>query len=252
MAIASTGSAACANAALAIAADRNSAVRTRLNVMANVMGVTSRSVVPHRVRLDSLVLPGLTRNRRLAGADVPADDGCRNREDDHAGRHDRSHSHHLAPAPAQGRRCDLGRRRGDASCSGPGAAGPGRSRPRSPARRRRVLIKGGIVLTLDRSVGDFAKADVLIEDGKIREIRPDIAPAEAAVVEAGNRILVPGFVDTHSHSYQGLLRSSLPNGLVDPDYNRDVQNNLTMHYTPADVYAGVLTTALSFIDNGTT
>jgi len=117
---------------------------------------------------------------------------------------------------------------------------------------RRVLIKGGIVLTLDRSVGDFAKADVLIEDGKIREIRPDIAAAEAAVVEAGNRILVPGFVDTHSHSYQGLLRSSLPNGLVDPDYNRDVQNNLTMHYTPADVYAGVLTTALSFIDNGTT
>src|SRR5262244_1241332 len=117
---------------------------------------------------------------------------------------------------------------------------------------RRILIKGGIVLTLDRSIGDFAKADVLIEDGKIREIRPDIAAGEAVVVEAGNRILVPGFIDTHSHSYQGLLRSSLPNGLVDPDYNRDVQNNLTMHYTPADVYAGVLTTALSFIDNGTT
>jgi len=117
---------------------------------------------------------------------------------------------------------------------------------------RRILIKGGIVLTLDRSVGDFAKADMLIEDGKIREIRPDIAAADAAVIEAGNRILVPGFIDTHSHSYQGLLRSSLPSGLVDPDYNRDVQNNLTMHYTPADVYAGVLTTALSFIDNGTT
>src|SRR5262245_46441871 len=39
---------------------------------------------------------------------------------------------------------------------------------------RRILIKGGIVLTVDRQVGDFAKADVLIEDGKIREIRPDI------------------------------------------------------------------------------
>src|SRR4051812_35572283 len=40
--------------------------------------------------------------------------------------------------------------------------------------QRRILIKGGVVLTLDRQVGDFAKADVLIEDGKIREIRPDI------------------------------------------------------------------------------
>src|SRR5438876_405128 len=36
---------------------------------------------------------------------------------------------------------------------------------------RRVLIKGGIVLTLDRQVGDFAQADVLIEDGRIREVR---------------------------------------------------------------------------------
>lgn len=117
---------------------------------------------------------------------------------------------------------------------------------------RRILIKGGIVLTVDRQVGDFAKADVLIEDGKIREIRPDIAATDAAVIEAANRILIPGFVDTHSHSYQGLLRSSLPNGLVDPDYNRDVQNNLTLHYSPSDVYAGVLMTALGFIDMGTT
>src|SRR5262245_9423658 len=116
---------------------------------------------------------------------------------------------------------------------------------------RRILLKGGIVLSLDRQVGDFAQADVLIEDGKIREVRPNIT-ADAVVVEAGNRILIPGFVDTHSHSYQGLLRTSLPNGLVDPDYNRDVQNNLTLHYSPDDVYAGVLMTALGFIEMGTT
>jgi len=40
---------------------------------------------------------------------------------------------------------------------------------------RRILLKGGLVLSLDRQVGDFARADVLIEDGKIREVRPDIA-----------------------------------------------------------------------------
>jgi 5-methylthioadenosine/S-adenosylhomocysteine deaminase len=40
---------------------------------------------------------------------------------------------------------------------------------------RRILIKGAVVLTVDPQVGDFAKADILIEDGKIREIRPDIA-----------------------------------------------------------------------------
>ena len=119
---------------------------------------------------------------------------------------------------------------------------------------RRILIKGAVVLTLDRQLGDFAQADVLIEDGKIREVRPDIAVSgdAAAVIDGANRIVIPGFIDTHSHSYQGLLRSSLPSGLVDPDYNRDVQNNLTLHYSPPDVYAGVLIAALGFIDMGTT
>src|SRR5436190_11815557 len=121
-------------------------------------------------------------------------------------------------------------------------------------QQRRVLLKGGVVLTLDRQVGDFAQADVLIEDGKIREVRPNIAVSgdAVAVVDATNRILIPGFVDTHSHSYQGILRSILPNGRVDPDYSRDVQNLLTPTYSPSDVYAGVLMSALGFIDMGTT
>src|SRR5207253_706953 len=105
-----------------------------------------------------------------------------------------------------------------------------------------------------RQVGDFAKGDVLIADGKIAQVRPDIAvsPDATAIVDAADRIVIPGFVDTHSHSYQGLLRSILPNGLVDPDYNRDVQNKLTPAYAPTDVYAGVLIAALGFIEMGTT
>src|SRR6266446_641979 len=68
-------------------------------------------------------------------------------------------------------------------------------------RSRRILLKGGIVLSLDRQIGDFASADVLIEDGKIRQIRPDIAmSSDTAVVDAANRIVIPGFIDTHVHS----------------------------------------------------
>ena len=92
---------------------------------------------------------------------------------------------------------------------------------------RRILFKNATVLTLDRAVGDFAAADVLVEDGKIRDIRPGIAADDAAVVDCADRILIPGFVDTHVHSYQGALHDMHPNGLLDPDYNRDIQNNLT-------------------------
>jgi cytosine/adenosine deaminase-related metal-dependent hydrolase len=119
---------------------------------------------------------------------------------------------------------------------------------------RRILLKNGVVLSLDRQVGDFARADVLIEDGKIREVRPDIAVSgdAVAVIDAANRIVIPGFVDTHSHSYQGLLRNILTNGVLNPDYNRDIQNNLTLIYQAADAYAGVLITALGLMDMGTT
>ncbi len=119
---------------------------------------------------------------------------------------------------------------------------------------RRILLKGGVVLTLDPDLGDFAQADLLIEDGRIAEIRSEIAVSDEAivVVDAANRIVIPGFVDTHHHFYQGILRNILPNGLIDPDYNRDVNATLTPAYLPPDAYAGVLVTALGMINNGTT
>jgi 5-methylthioadenosine/S-adenosylhomocysteine deaminase len=119
---------------------------------------------------------------------------------------------------------------------------------------RRILIKGGVVLSVDPQVGNFASGDVLIENGKIRAVRPDIAASDESitVIDAHTCIVIPGFVDTHSHSYQGLLRDTLPNGIVDPDYNRDIQNNITLHYEPADAYAGMLSTALAMLDMGTT
>jgi cytosine/adenosine deaminase-related metal-dependent hydrolase len=116
----------------------------------------------------------------------------------------------------------------------------------------RILLRGGIVLSGDPQVGDFAAADILIEGGTIRAVRPGITVDDAAIIDAGNRIVIPGFVDTHSHSYQGLLRDTLPNGIVDPDYNRDIQNNITFHYEPADAYAGMLATTLAMLDMGTT
>ena len=104
-------------------------------------------------------------------------------------------------------------RSSDAFAQSPGAADAELARVQG---ERRILLKGGVALTLDRQVGDFAQADVLIEGGKIREIRPNIEVSRDAVmvIDAANRILIPGFVDTHSHSYQGLLRNILVNGLL--------------------------------------
>ncbi|MGE5540493.1 MAG: amidohydrolase family protein [Gemmatimonas sp.] len=140
---------------------------------------------------------------------------------------------------------------GGALAQGAAAADPELARVQA---QRRILLKGGIVLSLDPQVGDFAEGDVLIEDGRIREVRPGISasPETTAIVDATHRIIIPGFVDTHSHSYQGLLRGTLPNGRVQPEYDRDIQNNITLHYQPEDAYAGVLITVLAMLDMGTT
>ena len=47
------------------------------------------------------------------------------------------------------------------------------------ARRRRILLRGGVVLSLDPAVGDFEKADVLIDGKTIAEIAPAISAGDA-------------------------------------------------------------------------
>jgi 5-methylthioadenosine/S-adenosylhomocysteine deaminase len=119
------------------------------------------------------------------------------------------------------------------------------------ASGRPILIKGGCVLSLDRAIGDFEQADVLVEGTKISAVRANISAPDAEVIEAANTIVMPGFVDTHRHMWQGILRSVLPDGSLD-DYRQLVQRTFGAKYTPDDVYVGDLFSALGAIDTGVT
>ena len=60
-----------------------------------------------------------------------------------------------------------------------------------------ILIKGGRVI--DPSVLRDEITDVLIEDGKITKIGNDLVSENAKVIDATNKIVVPGFIDLHVH-----------------------------------------------------
>ena len=107
------------------------------------------------------------------------------------------------------------------------------------------------MLSLDHAIGDFERADVLIEHGKIAAVRPNIAAADAEVIDAARMIVAPGFVDTHRHMWQGILRNVLPDGSLD-DYIATVQKTFGANYAPDDVYAGDYFSALGAIDSGVT
>lgn len=117
-------------------------------------------------------------------------------------------------------------------------------------RGGRTLLKGGCVLSLDASVGDWETADVLIEGSKIVAVQPNLK-ASAEVIDASNMVVMPGFVDTHRHIWEGQLRNILPNGLLS-DYQRDITGAARAVYRPEDAYAGDLVSALGAINAGIT
>ncbi len=118
---------------------------------------------------------------------------------------------------------------------------------------RRILLKGGIVLSMDRNVGDFENADVLIEGKKIAAVGPNLK-ATAEVIDATDRIVMPGFVDTHHHQYQAVLRSLIADALLQDDYNRVINNPgaLNAYYQPDDAYIGELLASVSQMRAGVT
>jgi 5-methylthioadenosine/S-adenosylhomocysteine deaminase len=73
---------------------------------------------------------------------------------------------------------------------------------------KRTLIKNGTIVSVDPAIGDLAKGDLLIEDGRIAQVAPRIdAGADAEVIDASDRLVLPGMVDTHRHTWQALFRN---------------------------------------------
>jgi 5-methylthioadenosine/S-adenosylhomocysteine deaminase len=115
----------------------------------------------------------------------------------------------------------------------------------------RILLKGGVVLTFDPNIGDFETGDVLLDGSQIAAVGPTIE-ASAEVIDASDMLVMPGFVDTHRHIWQGQLRNILPNGRLNPDYTRDITGTARSVYRPEDAYVGDLVSALGAINAGVT
>ena len=105
----------------------------------------------------------------------------------------------------------------------------------------RTLIRGGTVLSLDPGVGDFASADVLIDEDEILEIRPGLETADAEVIDATGMIVLPGFVDTHRHIWEGLLRNIGTDVPLEgrSSYISFVLHKLAPAFRPEDAYIGI-------------
>lgn len=115
----------------------------------------------------------------------------------------------------------------------------------------KTLLTGGIVVSMDPAVGDLYRGDVLIEDGVIVEVAERIDAPDAEVIDATDRIVMPGFVDNHRHSWQTAFRGVGADWTF-PEWAVAMHGTVKPHYQPEDVYAGTLLGRLEALHSGVT
>jgi cytosine/adenosine deaminase-related metal-dependent hydrolase len=108
-----------------------------------------------------------------------------------------------------------------------------------------------MVVSMDPAVGDLPYGDVLIEDGRIAAVAATIDAVDAEVVDATGKIVLPGFVDTHRHTWQTAFRGIGADWTFD-QYRVAMHGTLRQHYRPDDVYLGNLLGRIEALSSGVT
>jgi 5-methylthioadenosine/S-adenosylhomocysteine deaminase len=122
-----------------------------------------------------------------------------------------------------------------------------------------LIRKASIVLTMDPSLGDGSQlgqledADVLITGDHIVAVGFDLPkPSGTTVIDGSGIIVMPGFVDTHDHLWQSLIRGCGADDDLNGWLSRctfPLSSNLV---NEADSYAGVRLSTAGLIDTGVT
>jgi cytosine/adenosine deaminase-related metal-dependent hydrolase len=115
----------------------------------------------------------------------------------------------------------------------------------------RTLIRAGYVLTQDPDLGELKDADILIEDDKIVAVGKGLEAEGAQVIDAKDDIVIPGFIDTHRHTWETSIRTCAPDYTLGA-YFGAILDQFAPKYRPEDVYAANQWGALECINAGIT
>ena len=114
-----------------------------------------------------------------------------------------------------------------------------------------MLIRNGFVVSMDPEIGEIPNGDVLVEDGAIVEVGRGLGVSDAEEIDATGMIVMPGFVDTHRHTWQTPVRGVLPCCTLD-HYFAVMLGSVGGHYRPEDVHIGNYAGSLEALNGGVT
>ncbi|MBM3646385.1 MAG: amidohydrolase family protein [Alphaproteobacteria bacterium] len=114
----------------------------------------------------------------------------------------------------------------------------------------RLLLKAGIVVTQDKTLGVLPRGDVLISGDRVVAIAPALG-VEAETVDCTGHFVLPGLINAHMHTWQTALRSVAADWTL-LEYFRHVHAGLATVFTPDDIHVATLAGALNQLDHGVT
>lgn len=116
--------------------------------------------------------------------------------------------------------------------------------------RGHYVIRNAYVLSMDPAVGDLPEADVEVQDGVIVAVGSNLDARQAEVLDGRDMFVLPGFVDTHWHTWTTVLRSMA--GVKPGEGYFDTLRKLGPHYRPEDTYYSTRLAAAEAISAGFT
>jgi 5-methylthioadenosine/S-adenosylhomocysteine deaminase len=116
---------------------------------------------------------------------------------------------------------------------------------------KRILLRGAQVVTLAPNRPDTECIDIRIDGDRIAAMGECLDPTGADVVDLTGRIVTPGLVNAHLHSWQTALRFAGGDWSL-LEYLAHTHGHVARRYSQADMHIGTLAGALNQINCGTT
>ena len=115
----------------------------------------------------------------------------------------------------------------------------------------KLLIKNGHLLTMNKRLETFERADMLIEDGEIVTIAPDLKSEDAEIIDAEDMIVMPGLIDTHRHVWHSIVKG-LAADMSFAQFMTHIPGKIGNKFRSKDLYLANLLGALEALHAGVT
>jgi len=114
-----------------------------------------------------------------------------------------------------------------------------------------LLIKNGVVITMDADHRVIENCDVAVKGGRVVEIGKGLEYEAEKVLDATGCVVCPGLINGHSHVYQSLIEGLGYDMHFDP-WNWRFLFPVVSKVNPENAKAGAALAALELIKNGVT